>query len=250
MLRPILVTATMIFASQAASGQSLIDPGFETSDLPGTGPGSFGVWGLDVGERVGPTTGIAPLEGSFMARFVLTTAVCATEPFGTAGDFVQLVDLSGAAALVASGNARVRMSAAFNRVAGDTSTDTRFSVNAAAYDGTPDEFISVCSGANPNWLAASSSDLQTDGDPTTWERIDTELVVPIGATYVAIWVRAIENVEDDPSGSEFDGHFVDDVTFEVVDASATTCLADFDGDGVLTIFDFLAFQSAFLIGCP
>ncbi|MEO1009620.1 MAG: hypothetical protein AAFX79_13745, partial [Planctomycetota bacterium] len=28
------------------------------------------------------------------------------------------------------------------------------------------------------------------------------------------------------------------------------CNADFDGDGALTIFDFLAFQNAFDIGCP
>jgi hypothetical protein len=29
-----------------------------------------------------------------------------------------------------------------------------------------------------------------------------------------------------------------------------TCLADVDGDGELTIFDFLAFQNAFAAGCP
>ncbi|MFI4917576.1 MAG: hypothetical protein ACIAS6_13860, partial [Phycisphaerales bacterium JB060] len=28
------------------------------------------------------------------------------------------------------------------------------------------------------------------------------------------------------------------------------CRADFDGDGELTIFDFLAFQNAFDAGCP
>ena len=33
-------------------------------------------------------------------------------------------------------------------------------------------------------------------------------------------------------------------------AEPETCEADFNGDGVLDIFDFLAFQNAFAAGCP
>ena len=39
-------------------------------------------------------------------------------------------------------------------------------------------------------------------------------------------------------------------TFRTVNEPMRDCPADFDGDGQLTIFDFLAFQNAFAIGCP
>jgi len=39
-------------------------------------------------------------------------------------------------------------------------------------------------------------------------------------------------------------------SFTIVDAPRSDCPADFDGDGELTLFDFLAFQNAFDAGCP
>lgn len=42
--------------------------------------------------------------------------------------------------------------------------------------------------------------------------------------------------------------YIDDVS--LVGDAGSTCRADIDGDGALTIFDFLAFQNLFDAGCP
>ena len=63
----------------------------------------------------------------------------------------------------------------------------------------------------------------------------------------------LESTSVDLGAPGFDpifGHGRVDAYAAVRAALAAACRADFDGDGVLTLFDFLAFQSAFALGDP
>jgi hypothetical protein len=68
------------------------------------------------------------------------------------------------------------------------------------------------------------------------------------------WLFSIDNICFDAAcRADFDGDGVltifDFLAFQNA-FGASSLAADFDGDGVLTIFDFLAFQNEFAAGCP
>ena len=55
----------------------------------------------------------------------------------------------------------------------------------------------------------------------------------------------------DPTALDDFGFFASHLVMTVVgDPTVTCCCADFDADGVLDLFDFLAFQSAFALADP
>ncbi|MEO1007226.1 MAG: GC-type dockerin domain-anchored protein [Planctomycetota bacterium] len=83
---------------------------------------------------------------------------------------------------------------------------------------------------------------------------------PVRPEAVRLWGNMIRKVCDggDPCGfgdcrADIDGDGVltifDFLGYQNLFASGDLC-ADFDGDGMLTLFDFLAFQNEFALGCP
>ena len=93
----------------------------------------------------------------------------------------------------------------FNRVAGDAQTDSDFLVILRAFSGTP--------GAET--LLADSADafrLVSDADPATWEQLTAEMALPPGTEFLQVFLTAVENVSNDASLPEFDGHFADEAS--------------------------------------
>ena len=89
-------------------------------------------------------------------------------------------------------------SAWFNRVAGDSQTDDKFCVRIRAYNDSNAE------------LGLVTGCINTDSDIHTWEQASTTLSIPHGTTRLKIRLSASENVFNDGSDPEFDGHYADD----------------------------------------
>ncbi len=179
----------------------ITNPGFETSGTIGMGfPNVFGVWGGDQSEIVTTENGINPFEGSQMLHFIYSRR---DEPGSTVGsDVWQFIDTSTFSFEIATGMAILSATAFFNRVLGDANTDTLFEVRIDAYSGTPD---------SKTKLASAFGTILTDSDVFTWEQAGASLTLPTGTTFVGIRISSRENVFNDTSGVEFDGHYADNV---------------------------------------
>ena len=200
-------------AHQSAEANLVVNGGFETVvPIPSGMPTGYGYWGYDPGQIVGPSNGITPFEGDGMLEFVATHP----DAEGSSCGIWQLVDLSNYADLIQTGGAIASVSALFNRVSGDSQTDTQFALYLR---------IEGSSTISPDLIAGQ--ELMTDGDPNTWEGASVDLSLPadIGAGYLAVLLLARENVYDDSVfGEEFDGHFADAVYLTVVPEPTTALL--------------------------
>lgn len=224
-----VVGALVLCAS--ASAQSVECGSFETCTTLPELPTAFAVWGGDPCDVTGPVAGIMPPAGDQMLHFVCTS-IGGCHGAGTGSDVHQLIDLAPIAAEVAAGLVVVTIEASFNRVTGDAETDHKFTLNVRAFAGSPSTYGSLPA------LAAAPFDLDSDDDPATWERVGTELDVPIDAEYLDIGLSAVEDVFNDTSDPELDGHFADDVTLTISFACAPSA-GDADGNGTVDVSDLL-----------
>lgn len=213
-VRPVellMLVSCLVFAESApAFGNLLANPGFEGAAPELTLPGGPGVWGGDLASSAAAENGIVPFEGFSMLRFDGTFWSCPEG--GTGSDIHQLVSPAPAP------GSRARLLLRVNRVTGDAMTDTDFHVRLRAYSGDPLSFDEN-EPLTPVPLAEEISVLHSDGDPSTWEEVAVELLVPEGTTYLGVVMSAVENVFNDhtcPFG-EFDGHYADDARLIVVD---------------------------------
>jgi len=193
----------LVAVADRADALPIHNPGFETSETIVEGSSdSFDVWWGDKSEIVGTENGITPYEGSNrMLHFIYSRP---TEPGSSVGsDVRQLIDVSSYDALIDSGQAVVSASAWFNRVLGDLQTDTLFQVRLEAFSGDP-------TGSNDK-LAEKDGEIFADGDVSTWEQATLSLVLPSDTTYVRLRISSREDVFNDDSGTEFDGHYADNV---------------------------------------
>lgn len=177
--------------------------GFESgSPSLGPPPTNFGQWRGDRVNYRGVENGITPFEGSRMLRFI-------NAAFGpgssNTSQFWLNIDLSSMAADIDQGKVFLEASVLFNRVAGDAETDTAFALDVRARSGTPGSFSD---------LALVTSVVNSDSDPLTWEQGTASLILPTGTRFVQLELDAFENVFNDTSNPEFDGHYADAVTVE------------------------------------
>ena len=216
MLAVVAILLGLLSAEAGAQG-SLENGGFETVVPITTDP--YGHWGGDWAEIVGPTLGVNSFEGARMLQFVYAN------PSGPStndtSDVYQIVDLSSHRSLIATGMATVNVTAWFNRVTGDAETDTSFAIGILAYAGDPSTFPSQAGGGELDWIFASCL---TDADPSIWQDAMASLLLPTTTDFISVHLRASENVVDDISGTEFDGHFADAVTMEIIPEPATLSL--------------------------
>ena len=63
--------------------------------------------------------------------------------------------------------------------------------------------------------AVATATIETDADLATWEPVSVVLQIPPDATYLALEILAIENVQNDATAPEFDGHYMDGTSLEV-----------------------------------
>lgn len=192
----------------------LMNPGFETpASTTGGWPTACGYWQGDYSEIVTAENGITPTEGNRMLKFIATSVPNAPDPAGTS-QVVQLVDLRGLSGPIAEGYMRARLRARFNRVTGDAQTDTRFTADLYVYAGEPNSFSAQWS--QSSHLAKGNSAVYTDGDPNTWEMATAVVTLPANTDFLAVHLAASENVCNDTTGPEFDGHYCDTVSFEIL----------------------------------
>lgn len=181
----------------------VVNPGFESgAALLGSRPTTFGVWRGDRVGYVAAENGILPPEGSRMLRFINTEFV----PNGSTdtSQYWQNVDLSEYASQIASGNARLSASFLVNRVQFDSQTDTLFSMALHIRSGTPSSFTV---------LATPSAAILSDSILATWETLAlSDIPLPATTTYVMLEIMAGENVFNDATNPEFDGHYADAVS--------------------------------------
>jgi hypothetical protein len=193
-----------------------IDGSFETLISTDEGPPTyFDIWSGDFANIVNSVNGVMPYHGEKMLQFVSSTQY--PEPSGyNTSELWQIIDLNPYRSFIDSGNARASASAYFNRIAGDDQTDTNFGLNLSAYAGEPNTFPSQYKNSE---LATVSNGLISDGNLASWERVETELVLPAEADFIVIRITASENIVNDFNAIEFDGHYADSVSLEIVDTS-------------------------------
>jgi hypothetical protein len=218
-----LVLAIIVAATSLCNAQNLaINSGFElTADTDGSWPSSYGYWRGDYSSIVGATRGITPFEGSQMLQ-LKGTAHTTIPSLANTCEVPQIIDISQFASLIASGNAIVSASAYFNRIAGDAQTDTGFGVSIMAHQGNPSSYPS--DRENLIWLLREGAGINIDADPGTWELCELQVALPTNTDYVVVQVSAGENIYNDISYPEFDGHFADSVSVTIIPEPATLLL--------------------------
>jgi len=217
-MRIVLLVAIVFVVASVCQANLITNSGFEQTETTFAYPDQYGDWSGDRTAIVGTSGDVTPYEGSKMLKFRYTGWGAYAQD-SIASDLYQLVDISAYSSLIASGNAVVNASAYFNRVAYDNETDTEFKIRIIALTGAP-------SGFHPlgNVLAVFSEYFATDENSSTWEKFETELSLPDNTSYVAICISAMENIHNDMSGVEFDGHYADCVSLEVVPEPTTISL--------------------------
>ena len=193
---------------------SVVNPGFESNEAVSGFPNTFGDWGVDQGTIVGAENGISPRSGTGMLRFD-RTYIDSTQN-GASSDIFQLIDVTGFATEIATGQAVFSLTAFFNRVAGDTNTDTRFGIDIRSFNATPVDYAN--SSGSLAFSAQQPTTFISDGLASTWESISTSLVLPSDTTMVLIALIAFENVLDNPNQAipiEFSGHYADDISASI-----------------------------------
>jgi hypothetical protein len=202
----------LLTVASPAAGDLLTNGNFETVlNTTGPLPDACGYWQGNNSEIVGASSGITPAEGTHMLQFINTF----TGPDGDWGatqcNIYQLVDLSPFAGLIQTGTATVTLSAAFNRVVGDSQTDTSFYAGMLAYAGSPSDFPTQWS----QHIAGNGMTVFTDSSLVTWQPATATMLLPAATTYLAVALGATENVYNDLQGVEFDGHFADAVSLVI-----------------------------------
>jgi len=168
----VLIFAT---ASYGDPTNVVINGGFETAvTIPGGRPSGFGYWQGDTSEILSTSDGIVPYEGRGMLHFISSDGGA----YWNSCDVWQLVDMTPFESAINSGWAVASLSAYFNRVLGDSETDTAFGVVTAAFTGSTSGWVGRF--GSGDYLAYAARDLFTDGDPLTWEHLMIDLPMPAG----------------------------------------------------------------------
>jgi len=191
---------------------------------PGTqlqvGQSALGQWGGDICRVVGITQGIRPLSGEGMLLFQSTSQSPAGDGRSSATAASQLsqwIDLTPYRAAIDGGRVRAKLTARFNRVAGDDRTDSQFSIHLESFGVAPAEAMRLRKSQPVKARSRISYDLLSDSDPASWETVEAVLALPPNALFLEATVFAFENVSNDQDATpEFDGHFADHLQFELL----------------------------------
>lgn len=206
------------FPKPSQKTSRLVDGSFENVATPGIEgmPTESGYWSGDPFLIVGTDEGITPMTGNRMLKFVATSPPAQGPDLSAtrASQQLQFIDVQDLSEAISNGQASIRAWAYFNRVTGDVETDIRLGVAIYAMRGEP-EMARQMGKLQPFRLGYSETEILTDGDPTTWQRCEVRLLLPQGIDYVMLEIRAVENVFNNPSFPEFDGHYADDVGLEL-----------------------------------
>jgi hypothetical protein len=214
----LIVVIIFTVASACSAVNLATNPGFETTETTQGGwPSTYGDWKGDHSAIVSTTSGINPFEGSQMLQFMGTSST--DHGSSTTCQIYQIVDVGSFADLIASGQGLASASAYFNRVAGDSQTDTLFGIAILACTGEPSTFASQKTTA-----PVAGLNFVTDDNPNTWELASVQMLLPTNTDFIAVGIYMNEDIYNDTFEPEFDGHFADIVSVTIVPEPATTLL--------------------------
>lgn len=202
--------------SRRISGM-LVDPDFEPGTPLHVGQPEVGNWGGDICRIVATEQGVLPFSGQGMLLFQSTGQNAENAAATAASQLSQWIDLAPYEAAIVERRVRARLSARFNRVSGNERTDSQFSIHLEAFAATPGEAVRRLKSQPDMPRSRVSYQLLSDSDPTSWEEAEAVLTVPADARFLQVTIFAFENVSNDEgSNAEFDGHFADNLQFELI----------------------------------
>ena len=207
----------------AASGQ-VVNPSFEFGAPYGVGPLQMNQWGYDGVSFVTAQFGITPASGQQMLKAEATSGNFAG---GLVCDVFQIIDLTSPAnqAIITAGGASGLTSVLCNRVSSAIAAniDTRFDINIRSHTSLANAQVLTSTGL-------ASGTLLSDNNQASWEAVSASLALPTTTQYVTIHLAFVENVIDDNvTGSEFRGNYMDDASFTLVPAPGSLALAGLGG---------------------
>jgi hypothetical protein len=199
----------------------LLDEDFEHADAPLAVRTALetGIWRGDAAEIVGAQEGIRPERGQHMMRFLRADFDGRPKPSG--GHIAvayRLIDLRPFRAQLADEGAVVEVSANFNARAFPESEKygCAISLYALDADSVPDRAGRLGSTLTNEALAMARSNRTTlDRDPSTWQRLTSELRVPSSAEFLVVRLH-INQLFESTSDTVFTGSYVDDVRVTLV----------------------------------
>ena len=138
------------------------------------------VWRPEDALKVGEEFGVQPLEGGNMLRFS-RMEVDVFSKRAEASELVSVLDVRSLGANLAAGKAVVKSSVCFNQGVGiaDGSTAFALSLHTINREGQ----ISVAT-------RREEASLDSDLNPNTWERVESEIELPEGTDYVVVSLSA------------------------------------------------------------
>lgn len=196
-------------------------PGFESGTSLRIGADSQpGVWFGDVCQIVREHGKVKPYAGDGMLLFQSTSSNAgndAEREKTRASQLSQWIDLSPYTGVIRDGRVQAKFSARFNRVAGDAQTDSQFNVHLESFDVDPVEAQRLQTSLQRLVKAKSFHQMLSDSNPESWEKLEAKLTLPADSRYLYVTILAFENVSNDADHApEFDGHFADDLHFQLL----------------------------------
>ncbi|MBT4224055.1 MAG: hypothetical protein HOD72_06275 [Opitutae bacterium] len=201
--------------------QPLAQPGFEGNTLVEFGgiPDRTGIWRGDRALVTRADQGIHPYDGEFMLKFEQTYPESEVfDPLSNTSQSLQqqTIDIRNLRKKYPMTRLVAEADAFFNRVQGGPETDTQFSVAILACTGDMKKLPSLNGNINSHRRASVENSLESDSDPSTWERLGAKLNIPKKASFLILRIAAHENIQNDPQESkELDGHYVDGVGLKI-----------------------------------
>ena len=194
--------------------------GFDVSGRAAVGevPVDFGYWSGLSYVLTGAVEEVQPASGPGMLEFFNSSA-----PRAGNSEVWQLVDLRPYKKLLAGGRVVAKLTALFNRVAGDANAANKFGLTLAAFQGSPADAKTMWSSRQTRALALADTELAADNKPETWETLEADTQLPAGTDFVIVQIRAI--APPGASESALAGHFADKVDLLLCTPMRTSSIA-------------------------
>lgn len=180
-------------------------------------PGQPGYWSGDLCEIVSAEQGITPYHGQGMLRFLGTSAPKDRPRYVTgASQQWQIIDLYDIREEVQAGYVSVEASAYFNRIASSQQdSEVQQGISIHAFKGNIDETRKLWPHRSRHRTRCLESEVRTDNDPATWERVDLTLHVPSQTDFLVIEIRTALEGPKDQEIEQFEGHYADDLSIHL-----------------------------------
>lgn len=180
-------------------------------------PARPGYWSGDLCDIVPAEQGITPYQGKGMLRFLGTSAPKDRPRYVTgASQQWQIIDLRDLRTEVRAGYASVEASIYFNRIALiQRDKDVQQGIAIHAFKGKPEETCKLWPHRSSHRIRCLESEVRTDNDPETWERVDLNFHIPTETDFLVVEIRTALEVSENHAIEQFEGHYADHLTLNL-----------------------------------